>query len=51
MPSSAYLSLRDLERMILSLVSLEIPMLILDFFVSLALGLLTENISMGDEIN
>lgn len=51
MPSSVYLSLRDFERMILSLVSLEIPMLILEFFLSLALELLTENISMGDEIN
>lgn len=51
-PSSAYLILRDLERMMLYLVSFDIPMLILDELDwAFEVGLQTEKISIGVEIN
>jgi hypothetical protein len=52
MPSRAYLILRDLERMILSLVSFDIPMLVLDESeCPFEVGLQTEKISIGVEMN
>lgn len=50
--SSAYLILRDLERIILYFVSFDIPILVLDEpDCPFEVGLQTENISIGVEMN